>query len=92
MSREWFAGIAREKAAATLSGTEEEIRAMADYVARFNLAYFSGTFRKDDPSWAEDPASALWDSQANAAFRQYMKLVMAEASEDSLRLNLPAEP
>lgn len=92
MSREWFAGIAREKAAASLSGTEEEIRVMADYAARFNLAYFSGTFRKDDPSWEEDPASALWESQANNAFWQYMKLVMAEASEDSLRLNLPAEP
>ena len=92
MSREWFADIAREKAAAALSGTEEEIRIMADYAARFNLAYFSGTFRKGDPSWTEDPASALWENQENTAFWQYMKLVMAEASEDSLRLNLPADP
>ena len=92
MSREWFAGIVREKVAAALSGTEEEVRIMADYAARFNLAYFSGTFRKEDPSWTEDPASALWESQENTAFWQYMKLVMAEASEDSLCLNLPAEP
>ena len=68
MSREWFAGITREKAAASLAGDAEEIRAMADYAARFNLAYFSGTFRGDDPSWTEDPAYALWESHPESAF------------------------
>ena len=86
MSREWFAGITREKASASLTGKEDEIRMMADYAARFNLAYFSGTFREDDASWTEDPAYALWESHPESAFGTYMHLVMAEASGDNLRL------
>lgn len=86
MSREWFAGITREKASASLTGKEDEIRMMADYAARFNLAYFSGTFREDDASWTEDPAYALWESHPESVFRAYMHLVMAEASGDNLRL------
>ena len=86
MSREWFAGITREKASASLTGKEDEIRMMADYAARFNLAYFSGTFREDDASWTEDPAYALWESHPESAFGAYMHLVMAEASGDNLRL------
>ena len=86
MSREWFAGITREKASASLTGKEDEIRMMADYAARFNLAYFSGTFREDDASWTEDPAYALWESHPESVFGAYMHLVMAEASGDNLRL------
>ena len=67
----------------------EEIRAMADYAARFNLAYFSGTFRGDDPSWTEDPAYALWESHPESAFGDYMRQVMAGDSGSSLRLELP---
>ena len=89
MSREWFAGITREKAAASLAGDAEEIRAMADYAARFNLAYFSGTFRGDDPSWTEDPAYVLWESHPESAFGDYMRQVMAGDSGSSLRLELP---
>ena len=84
VSREWFAGIARDKAAASLEGPPEETALMADYMARFNLAYFSGTFRKEDPSWREDPARALWDRQPDSPYRRYMDMVMDEASGDHL--------
>ena len=84
VSREWFAGITRDKVTASLTGTGKEIRLMADYAARFNLAYFSGTYRKNDVSWTEDPAFALWQNQAGSAFWQYMKTVMNESAEDPL--------
>ncbi len=77
-------------AAASLDGSGSEKELMADYAARFNLAYFSGTFRNDDPSWTEDPARALWEKQADSAFWKYMKLVMDEASGDNLRLECAA--
>ena len=84
VSREWFAGITRDKVTAALTGTGKETRLMADYAARFNLAYFSGTYRKNDVSWTEDPAFALWQNQAGSAFWQYMKTVMNESAEDPL--------
>lgn len=83
-SREWFAGITRDKVKTLLTGTDREIAMMADYAARFNLAYFSGTYRKEDASWIADPAYALWETQADAAFFPYMKLVMNEATGDNL--------
>ncbi len=89
-SRDWFYSIAREKTAASLDGSDGEKELMADYAARFNLAYFTGTFRKDDPAWTEDPARALWEKQADSAFWKYMKLVMDEASGDNLRLECAA--
>ena len=87
-SREWFAGISAEKAGASLTGTEEEIAVMADYASRFSLAYFSGTYRKDDPSWTEDPTYALWECQDTPSWI-YTKQVMNEASGNSLHLDLP---
>lgn len=82
--REWFREITREKALAFLNGTDEETGLMADYAARFNLAYFSGTYRREDPSWTEDPAYALWESHPESGFRAYMKLVMNENTGDNL--------
>ena len=83
-SKEWFAGITRDKAKRFLTGTDEEIAMMADYAAKFNLAYFSGTCRKEDASWIDDPAYALWENQADTTFFPYMKLVMNEAAGDNL--------
>ena len=83
-SRDWFRGITREKALASLNGTDEETGLMADYAARFNLTYFSGTYRQDDPSWTEDPAYALWEAHPESAFWAYMKLVMNEPTGDNL--------
>ena len=57
-SEAWFTGIAADKVRAALADAglaEAEVAAMADYVARFNLAYFSGTYRSDDPAWRQDP-------------------------------------
>ncbi len=85
-SREWFAGITADKAKAGISGTGDEIEMMAEYAARFNLAYFSGTYSKDDPSWTEDPAYALWKAQGNTSFIAYMGLVMNEDTGDNLHL------
>lgn len=85
-SRAWFAGITREKTLSRpMEGTEEEKSAMADFAARFNLAYFSGTYLPEDPSWTEDPALALWKRQENTSFWNYMRMVMNERSGDNLR-------
>ncbi|MBR2700291.1 MAG: metallophosphoesterase, partial [Clostridia bacterium] len=72
MSRAWFADIARAKAKASLpeETAEAEVEAMADFAARFNLSYFAGTYRSDDPSWRADPAYALWQQQADSLFGQ----------------------
>lgn len=86
MSREWFAGIARNKLSPSLTGTGEENALMADYAARFNLAYFSGTYRKEDPAWKADPAYALWKKNRGSSFWQYMELVMNEETGDNLHL------
>ena len=83
-SREWFCGITREKAAASLDAADGNAGLMADYAARFNLAYFSGAYRREDPSWTEDPAYALWEAHPESAFWAYMKLVMNEPTGDNL--------
>lgn len=82
MSKSWFSDIAREKARATLG--EDADDGMADYAARFNLAYFSGTYRSDDPSWKDDPSYALWCREKDNVFWQYMKMVMDEPNGDNL--------
>ena len=83
-SRDWFAGITRDKLTDALSGTPEEISLMADYAARFNLAYFSGTYRQDDTSWMADPACVLWQKQQDSGFWQHMQLVKNESAGDNL--------
>ena len=83
-SREWFLKIARNKTLASLSGSDEDIRQLADYVARFNLAYFSGTYRQEDPSWTEDPAYALWQKQSGSALWETLRLLMNEPAGDRL--------
>lgn len=60
---------------------------MADYAARFNLAFFSGTYRKEDPAWKDDPAYALWENQPESLFWTYMKLVMNETTGNNLYLD-----
>ena len=84
MSRAWFTDIARAKVLSSL-GEGAEAEAMADYAARFNLAYFSGTYRRDDAAWREDPAYALWRQQEDSPFWQYMDMVMNEPGGDNLR-------
>lgn len=94
-SRAWFYAVADEKVRASLDGSglpAEEIDAMADYATRFNLAYFSGTYRSDDPVWWEDPARALWQRNDENAFWTYMNLVMNESTGDSLHFELPGTP
>ena len=84
MSRAWFADIAGAKARASLPEGTEDIDLLSDYAARFNLAYFAGTYRSDDPSWRTDPAYALWQRQADSLFGQYMRLVMDEPNGENL--------
>lgn len=84
-SRNWFMEITREKIkASSLTGSTEEIEAMAEYAAQFNAAYFSGTFRAEDPFWTQDQACLLWEKQENSSFWQYMLMVMQEADGDHL--------
>ena len=86
-SRDWFYGITHDKAKASgITGTGAEIEAMADFAARFNLAYFSGTFRPEDPVWTQDPARALWEARQDTPFGGYLCLVMREEGEDPLRI------
>ena len=87
MSRKWFYGIAREKAESSVTGSGDETGVMADYAARFNLAYFSGTYRKEDPAWKDDPAYDLWENQPESLFWTYMKLVMNETTGSNLYLD-----
>ena len=89
MSKAWFSDIAKAKARASLPEGTENIEMLADYAARFNLAYFAGTYRSDDPSWREDPAYALWQQQADNPFWQYMRLVMDEPNADNLHRKIP---
>jgi len=86
-SEAWFTGIAADKVRAALADAglaEAEVAAMADYVARFNLAYFSGTYRSDDPAWRQDPARALWLEHPDSLIWQYMDQVMNEPAGDNL--------
>ena len=88
-TREWFEGVTMDKTrTAALTGTEAEKTAMTEFAARFNLAYFSGTFRADDPAWTEDPARALWEGQEDRSFREYMALVEREKTLDNLHITL----
>ena len=88
-SKAWFEDITREKVKALgLTGTEDEVEAMADYAARFNLAYFSGLYDPADASWTRDPAYALWERQ-DCLFGQYMRLVMNEENGENLRITIP---
>jgi len=88
-SRAWTEAIHRDKTAAYLENIPER-DAMADYAARFNLAYFAGTYRPDDPAWREDAAYALWRSHADNPFWRYLGMVMEEPAGDNLRRVLPA--
>ena len=86
-SREWFASIAGEKARASLQGldaSEADIDAMADFAARFNLAFFAGTYSPDDPAWQADPGWAVWQKYPDSLFGQYMALVMEEEQGENL--------
>ena len=84
-SRQWFFDIARAKAEASLADVNAEDAAlMSDYVARFTLAYFSGSYRSDDPSWRQDPVYALWSAQADDTYWQTMKLIMDEPNGNNL--------
>jgi len=84
LSREWFFTIARNKALSSLTGSDDDISRMADYVARFNLSYFSGTYQQEDPSWTEDPAYSLWQKQSNSALWATLRLLMNEPAGDNL--------
>ena len=84
-SREWFADCTRRKVKASgLTGTKTETDAMADYAARFNLAYFSGAYDSRHPASTQDAACALSESQGETGFWQYMKMVMRENTGDNL--------
>ena len=90
-SRAWFYGVTKDKTLAALAGAslpEGAAEAMADYTARFNLAYFSGTYSSSDPAWRGDPAYALWQEYGGNGFGRYMEMVMDEPNGENLRLEL----
>lgn len=82
MSHDWFYDITRDK---LLSGLDHpSAQAMADYAARFNLAFFEGTLDPDDPAWREDAAYALWEEEDDNLFRVYIDTVLGEPQQDNL--------
>lgn len=90
-SRAWFLGITEEKTRAALANAslpDGALDAMADFAARFNLAYFSGTYESADPSWRADPAYALWQEYGGGAFGQYLTMVMDEPNGENLLLEI----
>lgn len=87
-SKAWFYGITKEKTLAALAGASDALDAMADYAARFNLAYFSGTYDNTDPAWRDNPAYALWQEYGGGAFGKYLTMVMDEPNGENLCLNL----
>ena len=62
---------------------------MLDYMARFNLAYFSGEYSSDDPSWREDAGYKLWAQYARPVLDAYLGQVMAESPGSQLQRMLP---
>ena len=84
-SRRWAEDIARGKISAALADVDAaEREAMAEYAARFNLAYFQGTYRRDDPAWKDDPAYALWLKHGDNPMWVYMRMVMEESNGENL--------
>lgn len=93
-SRAWFAGITREKARASLTDAEipqDAAEEMLDYLVQFNLAYFSGAYTTDDPSWKEKEGFRLWQRYGRGTVGAYLDLVMNESPGNQLRRVLPAE-
>ena len=91
-SRDWFTGITKEKTVASLSGMEipaEDRESMLDYMARFNLAYFSGEYSSDDPAWREDAGYKLWAQYARPVLDAYLGQLMAESPGSQLQRTLP---
>ena len=94
MSREWYLDVSRRKARAALANcdlTETEMDVMAEYAARFNLAYFSGTLDGGDAFWREDPSYALWKGFGEHPYWLYMEQVLNGPSGDDLRLVLTGD-
>ncbi|MBR1821063.1 MAG: metallophosphoesterase [Clostridia bacterium] len=84
-SRTWVEGITKDKMIAAMEGVSPDARGpMAEYATRFNLAYFSGTYCRDDPAWQEDPVYQLWLGYPNSSMWRYMKQVMNESDGDNL--------
>ena len=94
MSREWFADITREKTRASLSALDippETLESMLAYMARFNAAFFDGTYSSDDPAWQEDEAFSLWQQYAGSFLGAYMSDVMMKSPGSQLYLSIPGE-
>ncbi len=87
-SREWFLRVWCEKNMAALlrAGTDAKQAAMmADFSARFNLAFYSGVYRSDDPAWIADPAYGLWKKRPVGVFGAYFACVTGEKQGDNRR-------
>ena len=93
ISQTWFSDIAKAKVKASLPEGTADIEMLAEYAARFNLAYFAGTYRSDDPSWEADPAYELWSRRhKDNLFWQYMDMAMNEPNGENLYKEWPSLP
>ncbi len=91
-SRTWFYEITAEKNRAALTGAslpDDTVDVLADFAARFNLAYFSGAYDSTDPAWRADPAYALWQEYGGGTFGRYLIQVMDEPNGENLYLAVP---
>ena len=90
-SRQWFKDIARNKTRQWLQAAlpdGADLDAMADYSARFSLAYFSGLYHSDDPEWKSDPAYGMWQAMGEDGFWPILRQIMEEPNGDNLTARL----
>ena len=91
MSRDWFYSVTAEKNRANLSALDvpdDDLEAMIDFSARFNVAYFSGLYRSDDPAWREDPGYLIWREHRKDGVGAYLEMIMNEKNGDNLYLSI----
>ena len=97
MSLEWFLGVTKAKTLRSLAQTEidpEDAERMADFSARFHLAYFDGSYDPADPAWSEDPGMALWEAHPEGGLAAYIRTAAGYGGGSNLylRLEAPAKP
>ncbi len=90
MSREWFRTTSISKTRSSLDALqipENQVRAMLDYAADLNLAYFTGSLTEGGRTWMDHEAYDMWTAfRDTLPFAQYLDLILKEASRNALAI------
>ena len=87
-SEAWFMDVARRKNLESISALPLDAaqkQSMAEFSARFNLAFFTGSYQTCDPRWAQETAYALWQQYPAGIFGRYFTQVIHEYTGENLR-------